>query len=281
MHKSTTILLLTFVFFISIKTSITQDFTIDSLSRRCGFDSMMVSFKYIGSGPTPSSFYWNFGNGNTSDRQNPSMEYKQPGNYTVTLITDNTDTIERTEYIQIYSTPDRGYRYDKIENEPSYHIHLQGEIFPVDTADALMFYWSFDDEQQDTVTMPSIIHQYSETGMYKTRLIIQDTLLQCSDTLKQFVFVYDSLEIPNVFTPNNDGINDLFTIRGEEKTDISVWIYNRWGNLIYKDTAPIIIWDGKTVSGMDIEEDIYFYIVHLKKNNTIIEERQGFFHLYR
>ncbi len=281
MHKRTIILLFLFAIFFSSQISKTQDFTIDSTSNQCGFDSLLVSFKYIDAGITPSSFFWDFGNGSTSTLQNPSARYNQPGKYTVTLITDNTDTIIHPGYIHLYSTPDKGYSYEKIETEPSYHLHLHGEIFPVDTSDALLFYWSFDDQQKDTSTMPSVIHQYTETGLYKTRLIINDTLLQCSDTLNQIIFVSDSLEIPNVFTPNNDGINDLFTIRAEENSIISIWIYNRWGNLIYKDTAPIIIWDGKTASGMEINEDIYYYIVQVKENNTIIEEEQGFFHLYR
>ncbi len=281
MHKRTIILLFLFAIFFSSKISKTQDFTIDSTSNQCGFDSILVSFKYIDAGLTPSSFFWDFGNGSTSTLKNPSARYNQPGKYTVTLITDNTDTIVHPSYIHLYSTPDKGYRYEKIETEPPYHLHFHGEIFPVDTSDALLFYWSFDDQQKDTNTMPSVIHQYTETGLYKTRLIINDTLLQCSDTLNQIIFVSDSLEIPNVFTPNNDGINDLFTIRAEENSYISIWIYNRWGNLIYKDTAPIIIWDGKTSSGMEIKEDIYFYIVLVKESNTIIEEKQGFFHIYR
>lgn len=282
MHKRTIILLFSFAIFWGSKIAKTQDFTIDSTSSsQCGFDSMLVSFKYIDAGITPSSFFWDFGNGSTSNLQNPSVRYNQPGKYTVTLITDNTDTIVHQEYIHLYSTPDKVYRYEKVENEPPYQLHLHSEIFPVDTSDALMFYWSFDDEQKDTSTMPSVIHQYTETGLYKIRLIVHDTLLQCSDTLNQIIFINDSVEIPNVFTPNSDGINDLFMIRAGEKIDISIWIYNRWGNLIYKNTAPVIIWDGKTASGMEINEGIYFYVVHLKENNTIIEERQGFFHLYR
>ncbi len=68
----------------------------------------------------------------------------------------------------------------------------------------------------------------------------------------------DIQKIPNVFTPNNDGINDLFQI---SNTSVSkFFIVNRWGNIVFNWEKGDIIWDGKNQNGMELSEGIYFYI---------------------
>jgi gliding motility-associated-like protein len=69
-------------------------------------------------------------------------------------------------------------------------------------------------------------------------------------------------ELPNVFTPNNDGINDLFKpypYKFVEKIDMV--IYNRWGNPVFKTTDPNINWDGIDLeSGKLVSDGVYYYI---------------------
>jgi gliding motility-associated-like protein len=76
----------------------------------------------------------------------------------------------------------------------------------------------------------------------------------------------DSIAIPNVFTPNNDGFNDklvmnLFNHKGQ------VNIYNRWGRTIFKQSGNYFIeWDG-TSDGNQCDEGVYFYVLKLDNNN--------------
>lgn len=69
-------------------------------------------------------------------------------------------------------------------------------------------------------------------------------------------------ELPNVFTPNNDGINDFFepdVYSHVDKTDFT--IYNRWGNPVYCTTQKKIYWDGKDQhSGQPCPEGVYYYL---------------------
>jgi gliding motility-associated-like protein len=83
----------------------------------------------------------------------------------------------------------------------------------------------------------------------------------------------DTVKIPNVFTPNNDGVNDVFRISGLKKGD-EVDIYNRWGILVGEINEPEEIWDGRTTGGAVCSAGVYFYIIfsenpkikeHLKK----------------
>ena len=70
-------------------------------------------------------------------------------------------------------------------------------------------------------------------------------------------------ELPNVFTPNNDGHNDLLipypeTLGGVESIEIS--IFNRWGRIVYETTDPMVNWDGRHYkSGEECSEGTYFY----------------------
>lgn len=79
----------------------------------------------------------------------------------------------------------------------------------------------------------------------------------------------DVVSIPNVLTPNNDGVNDTWTLIS--LTEIEVSILNRWGNLVFHEKSKTIIWDGNNLS-----DGVYYYIVETK--NT---KKTGFIHLIR
>lgn len=79
--------------------------------------------------------------------------------------------------------------------------------------------------------------------------------------------VPDQIELPNVFTPNNDGTNDFFQIivPGGSLEDIAVMkmrIYNRWGNLVYDNDNPDKGWDGNH-KGKPAPSDVYAYVVEV------------------
>lgn len=82
-------------------------------------------------------------------------------------------------------------------------------------------------------------------------------------------------EIPNVFSPNKDGTNDLFEFP-IFSTETELFIYNRWGTIVYSGKGLTLSWDGKTQQGIDATEGVYFYRLESKG-----EMRQGFLHLTR
>ncbi|WP_343635774.1 gliding motility-associated C-terminal domain-containing protein [Fluviicola sp.] len=82
-----------------------------------------------------------------------------------------------------------------------------------------------------------------------------------------------NIDIPNIFTPNNDGINDLWSLPFSDASK-KVSILNRWGNLIYENDLENFAWDGKTQKGEECLDGIYFYRI----NNTNIA---GFIQLVR
>ncbi len=84
------------------------------------------------------------------------------------------------------------------------------------------------------------------------------------------------VRVPNVFTPNGDGINDVFTVTAQNYTDATAQIYNRWGKLVYEETTSkpreatnVFLWPGVDQnSGSDLADGTYFYIVSLSDQVT-------------
>jgi gliding motility-associated-like protein len=67
-------------------------------------------------------------------------------------------------------------------------------------------------------------------------------------------------QLPNTFTPNGDGFNDLYKpIVNRFINRIEMKIFNQWGNLIYETTDPIINWDAKNTSGSRVTDGTYYY----------------------
>ena len=68
-------------------------------------------------------------------------------------------------------------------------------------------------------------------------------------------------ELPNTFTPNGDGQNDLYTPRMPYRfiESVEFRIYHSWGNLVFETTDPDINWDGSVLSGAEASEGVYLY----------------------
>jgi gliding motility-associated-like protein len=92
--------------------------------------------------------------------------------------------------------------------------------------------------------------------------------------------------IPNVFTPNSDSINDVWRFslgKGNTLKDIS--IVNRWGNLLYQKTNNLsqttVLWDGRTTSGEETPNGVYFYVFQYTDANGDEHKKNGYITLIR
>ncbi len=91
------------------------------------------------------------------------------------------------------------------------------------------------------------------------------------------------LTIPNVFTPNGDGVNDVFFLQTTNLTEITCLIYDRWGVKMYDVTSEKgnIEWDGKNFSNKDVPAGTYFYIIKAKGLDMKDYEYKGTVSLFR
>lgn len=112
----------------------------------------------------------------------------------------------------------------------------------------------------------------SESGVYW----IQVTSNGCTfgDTLNVTVENCNPiLLIPNIITPNGDGLNDVFEVQNFPENAVII-IYNRWGVLLFESNTPDNFWDGRTKSGTLVPGGVYYYIINLpngKKAKGFIE----------
>lgn len=108
---------------------------------------------------------------------------------------------------------------------------------------------------------------------------------ECKDTSCIELEVESSdfnLNIPNVLTPNNDGVNDFWFVDYSGIEILNCEIVNRWGNLVIEEKNGELIWDGKNKNGDDVVEGVYFYKIEIKNLNTNrIETLTGFIDIYR
>ena len=140
--------------------------------------------------------------------------------------------------------------------------------------------WNFGDS--DTSALESPFHYYENIGEYPVYMV-STSPDGCIDTAFGKVTVVEGTTIPNAFTPNNDGFNDVFYIRNSNISEYDLKIYDRWGILIYKSTAPQIKWDGNTIAGQPATGGTYFWVMNAKyaSGNEYKGETKGYVELVR
>jgi len=102
---------------------------------------------------------------------------------------------------------------------------------------------------------------FTNAGTHTVTLVAEGTA-GCNDTNQYVIRLFDksSLRLPNVFTPNNDGVNDIYRPIMEGIKKIHVMIFNRWGLLIREWEQVNGFWDGYTSAGIPCQEGTYFVV---------------------
>jgi gliding motility-associated-like protein len=120
-----------------------------------------------------------------------------------------------------------------------------------------MVSWDFGDESSSAVPFP--IHRYANKGTYLVTLAVLDAA-GCLNQASQEIQVLDYyLQIPNVFTPNGDQLNDTFFPKFRFVRNLQLQVMNLWGQLIYRSQGQEDPgWDG-FVSGQKAPEGVYVY----------------------
>lgn len=105
-------------------------------------------------------------------------------------------------------------------------------------------------------------HRYTfvESGTYNVVLRVSNNS-QCTYSDSVTINISTSaLQVPNVFTPNGDGLNDEFRVGYKSLKSFECWVYNSWGRKVYYWNDPQKGWDGK-IKGKDAAPGPYFYVI--------------------
>lgn len=217
-----------------------------------------------------TSYIWNFWNGSTSTAEEPSLfSGLTPGNYSVTLTAYNpltcNDSSVATAAFTVYATPGAYFTI----GDSLYLLH-ENAVFD-NQSDAGSYLWEFGDGNTSTDGGDTVLHPYHEEGIFLPCLTVT-TPEGCDSTFcgrlrVEFIGVVD---VPNAFSPNGDGFNDIFYVRGAGVTELEFRIYNRWGELVFETNDIAIVcndlancietkgWNG-TYKNEKQEMDVYVY----------------------
>lgn len=242
-----------------------------------GCDSLSVRFTLFTSLSSPK-VRWNFGNGKSSQEINPvPVLYEKPGAYTVTVTVNDTIIRRKNRYIQVRPSPIANFHYTDSSVSGSYIYAFHSLQQPLDTA-VYSYQWRFTG-QNHIDTTPHVVHVFDSTGIYRVFLKVTDDF-GCTDSSMRLINVSESLYVPNVFTPNEDGLNDLLEIPVSGEVLYRFTIFTRYGLLIYKTESKFPSWDGRNAAGVKMTEGIYYYVIEsLDPQRT--HRQTGFVYLLR
>ncbi|MGQ0826764.1 MAG: gliding motility-associated C-terminal domain-containing protein [Bacteroidota bacterium] len=211
----------------------------------CAGESITLTTSIPTGGTPPFTFIWL----PAGPVVNPSI----PATYSVT-VTDSSGCSSQTDTILVTPLPSPIAGFDTL----SYGTFSQEYLFTDVSINSTSWYWDFGDGQTSTSQNPT--HTFSGAGIYIVTQIVTNTS-GCSDTLIKIIIVRPNILIPNVFTPNDDGINDEFWIPNTGFQSFMLVIYNRWGIKLFETGQGQIRWDGRTSAGVEVSDGTYYYLL--------------------
>jgi gliding motility-associated-like protein len=214
-----------------------------------------------------SAWSWDFGDGDMSLSMSPTKCYQNSSysvldNFDVTLtaISDKqcTTTVVAPSMITVYPKPLADFSYTP-DNADIYDTEI---IFTDNSIIASIWNWDFGDGTTSNANNP--VHEYPDSGSYDV-VFYMENIYGCKDTARRTVVIDPvfAIWIPNVFTPDGDGINDLFFSKGFGILELQTLIFDRWGELLFEGYALNSQWGGY-YKGVEVQEDVYVYKIRAR-----------------
>ncbi|MCH2197779.1 MAG: PKD domain-containing protein [Flavobacteriales bacterium] len=252
-----------------VETPLNVAFTADTL---VGCFPADIQFTNLIDATAYESALWDFEDGSFSTEADPLHQFELPGFYDVSLtLTTAPGCVYSTvypNYITVYDNPTAGYH---AQPQPTTMPDTEIEFYDYSVGDVVDWYWVFDTlNVQGTSTLPDPVFQFpmSTGGNYPVTLTITDSN-GCTDQITRWIVINDLLNIyvPNSFTPNNDGVNDIFLVEGSDidPDRFELKVFSRWGDKVFESTDMTVPWNGNYQGGGYFSQnDMYIWqlVVH-------------------
>lgn len=208
-----------------------------------------------------------------------------PGNYILTLVVYDSLTCSKTDSLkQAFTVAVSGAgAFTLLRDSCALDIRLVNESQSFSSVPNA-YLWNFGDGDTSTATNPT--HTYQKSGVYTITLWVNKDS-ECADTVSQIVTIegdtVQNIVVPNVFTPNNDGLNDCFMVTGLTTTCnlYQLEIYNRWGTKYFSTQNPTACWNGTNDKGIPASDGVYYYLLSIKRYGQPVQKWHGTITLIR
>ena len=224
------------------------------------------------------SWMYEFENGvSVSFDQNPGYIFSAPGTFPVTLeATSDLGCVGTvTHDVNVLAGPVADFLMvpnPALALEPVTYTDLTISGSPL-----IAWFWDFGDESGGN--QQNEIHNYAEGGEFVVTLTVTDQN-GCVDTASHTILVAMLPLVPTAFTPNGDGENDFFLIRGGPFSAVDFRVYNSWGEQIFQSNDASVGWDG-TYQGTDAQMGVYTWTFQVEIAGGRIISKSGDVNLIR
>lgn len=258
------------------------DFTVtDSVAGCAPFDVNLVNTT------TPVQFAsWAIGDNITASGFSVNVTDLQPGQYDVTLRIRTPAGCEaeltKPSFINVLQNPQAGF---DMTPDPTTVFSTQVQFADQSSQDVTQWSWDFAGLGTSQETNPSFQFP-SDTGSYPVYLQVTNSNGCIDDTLGYLEIESEfNIYIPNSFTPNGDGINDVFAPVGIgiDLNNYSMQIFNRWGELVFETESLATPWDGRMRGSSDVVPNgSYIWKIYVSDpSNPGQKELTGFINVIR
>lgn len=233
-----------------------------SLASSISCDLQPVHFLNNSTGDTPLTNVWTFGDGATSTLANPYHTYPAIGTYSTSLIVSTAhgckDTFALPSPVAVFPSPVAGV--DATPKDTSiFYPDVSVFDFSFGGIDCDI-YWGDGSMSESCDTM----HHYTHPGLYTIMQVVTNAN-GCTDTAYVEVLIRPEylFWIPNAFTPNGNGLNDVFKPKLLGVHNYSFLIFDRWGEKIYETSNPDEGWNGY-FKGRLCTNDVFVYKINFR-----------------
>ncbi len=208
------------------------------------------------------AYVWSFGDeGVISNEPNPVKTFLVPGLYFVSLevVGPGGCSSEMSGYpVQVHGSGRVSFQSQPPADTVLYLPDAR-VVFQANGTNASSYFWDFGDGQSGIGANPS--HRFEEAGRYPVTLRVTDASGCIRDSVAWYEVKDPLLFIPNVFSPNGDGIQDRYLVQYEGAEPFLLEIFDRWGRPMYKGDKPLEGWNGVHPQGSLASDGVYFYVV--------------------
>jgi len=223
----------------------------------CGLSSGAISGVTVSSGTSPYVYTWYDATGNVAGNGS-SLSNLSAGTYYL-VVTDNNGCADTTGNLVVPGT--NGVQVNLTATPLSGYAPLNVEFTATTTQAVSQYYWDMTSTGYTTST-DTTSFLYTSAGSYDVTVTVTDNNgCTDSDTITILVDEEITIEVPNVFTPNGDGSNDLFLINTTGIDYLKVSIYDRWGVLVAVVEGVNAGWDGRATNGMRAVDGTYYFVL--------------------